>query len=240
MKALESRREVVIELNTTGFEQKGRNPDRIIEIGAIEIVDWQPGKEFHKLVNPSGISVSGSVASITGLTNENLEGMPKFSDSSVVDELLKFIGTSRIVTHNVSLDRSFLSKELEQAKRDIIPEERWIDTKKLAREKFPTSRNSLDQLCDRYRVKVDMIKKHRVLVDCKRLAIVYQHLRDREDSEYVSQECDKKIKSVSTKQLRDKVSGYQSRLTEAERSQHENFLKKTFAGESVWEKFKAV
>ena len=240
MKAVESWREVVIELNTTGFEQKGRNPDRIIEIGAIEIVDCQPGKEFHKLVNPSGITISGAVTGITGLTNKNLEGMPRFSDSSVVDELLNFIGTSRIVTHNVSLDRSFLSKELEQAKREIIPNERWIDTKKLAREKFPTSRNSLDQLCERFGVKVDMIKKHRVLVDCKRLAIVYQHLRYRDDLEYVSQECDNKIKTVSTNQLQDQVSGYQSRLTDAERSQHEKFLNKTFAGESVWEKFKAV
>ncbi len=179
MKPNGNNREVVLNIETTGFEHKGENPDCIIEIGAVELIDRIPGKEFHRFVNPNGVSISKYVTEKTGLSNENLEDVPRFSDPSIVDQLLNFIGDSRIVTHNVSLDRSFLNAEVERAKREIIPEERWIDTLELARNLYPSSKNSLPKLCERFKISLESRKEREGgLIDCKLLVKVYQELNE--------------------------------------------------------------
>ena len=238
MKPDGSIREVVLNIETTGFEHKGENPDCIIEIGAVELIDWIPGKEFHRLVNPNGVSISKYVTEKTGLSNENLEDFPRFSDPSIADQLLNFLGDSRIVTHNVSLDRSFLNAELQRAKREIIPEERWIDTLELARNLFPTSKNSLSKLCERFKISLECHKEREGgLIDSKLLVKVYKGLKgclapeidtyDRTDRTAVRLSTPEYTRLIATVPI----------LTETERAHHKKFLLENLGSNSIWNRY---
>ena len=229
-------REIVLDVETTGFEHDAG--DRIIEIGAVELVDWFQGKEFTRLVSPNGIAISDTITKLTGLTKEDIEDEPSFDDPSVVDALLDFIGDSAIVAHNASFDRSFLNAELRRARREIIPESRWIDTMKLAREMFPAGRNSLDHLCERFKIYRPVnVTKHRAIQDCRRLAKVYQGLNNRLNPELGWQEEAKEMAIFPEGQVGTRVSPLNPLLTAGERSQHRKFVQETIGGHSVWKEY---
>ena len=232
-------REVVLDVETTGFEYDGG--DRIIEIGAVELVDWFLGEEFNRLVNPQGVEVSETIINLTGLTKEKLSGESAFEDSTVVDELLDFIGESKIIAHNASFDRGFLNAELIRANREIIPAERWIDSMELARKQFPAGRNSLDKLCERFKIStVDRTnahtgrKGHSALVDSRLLAKVYLGLNDRLSPELNIDEEKKVQEIVQERPVNSRPNPLESLLTEAERAAHKEFLRTTFNGDSNW------
>lgn len=238
-------REVVLDVETTGFEYDGG--DRIIEIGAVELVDWFLGEEFERLVNPQGVEVSETIMNLTGLTKENLAGKPAFDDSTVVDDLLDFIGESKIIAHNASFDRGFLNAELIRANREIIPAERWIDSMELARKQFPAGRNSLDKLCERFKIsRVDRTKAHTgrkghsALVDSRLLAKVYLGLNDRLSPELNIDE-EKKVQAIAQERPVDtRPNPLESLLTESERAAHREFLRTTFNGDSNWRHYMEV
>jgi DNA polymerase-3 subunit epsilon len=96
--------------------------------------------------------------------------------SAVVDEFLSFIAADRLVIHNAEFDMRFLNAELRLAGRDSIPMDRVVDTLALARRKHPGSPNSLDALCDRYRIDRSRRVKHGALLDAEILVEVYSEL----------------------------------------------------------------
>lgn len=229
-------REVVLDVETTGFDHD--SGDRIIEIGAVELVDWFQGKEFSRLVSPNGIAISDTITNLTGLTKEDLHDEPSFDDPSVVDALLDFIGDADIVAHNASFDRSFLNAELRRAGREIIPESRWIDTMKIAREKFRAGRNSLDHLCERFKIYRPVnLTKHRAIQDCRRLAKVYQGLNNRLNPELGWQEKVKETAILPEGQVGTRGSPLNPLLTAGERSEHRKFVQETIGGHSVWKEY---
>ena len=167
-------REIMFDVETTGlFHDQG---DRIIEIGAVEVVNFMPtGETFQAYVDP-GRSVSKETIEITGITDDMLAGKPKFDDPSIVDKLLAFIGDARIVAHNAKFDHGFLNMELKRCGYDEIPYERWLDSAAMARSKFPGSPVSLDALCKRFNVNSDARTFHGALLDSQLLAEVYLEL----------------------------------------------------------------
>lgn len=233
------RREIVLDVETTGLEYDGPMADRIIEIGAVELIDWYPKREFHKLVNPTGKEIGETITKITGLTNEKLEDCPKFDDPTVVEELIDFIGDAKIVAHNASFDRSFLNAELERANKSIIPDERWIDTMELAREKFPAGRNSLDKLCERFKIsRADRKQHHGGLIDSRILVKVYQGLNDRLAQELTLETAQEEIVVVSSGPTDSRIQPVKSLRNEQERIAHHNFLQETFKGKSIWSSYR--
>ena len=167
-------REIAFDTETTGLNWSG--DDRIVELGAVELLNHIPtGKTFRMLVNP-GRSVSADTVRITGITDDMLKDAPAFEHPSIVDALLDFIGDAIIVAHNAKFDRGFLNMELERAGRAPIPEERWIDTVQIARTKFPGAPASLDALCKRFDVSLDGRTYHGALLDSQLLADVYLEL----------------------------------------------------------------
>lgn len=167
-------REIMFDVETTGlFADQG---DRIIEIGAVETINFMPtGNVFQSYVDP-GRAVSEDTIRITGITDEDLVGKPKFEDPEIVDKLLEFIGDARIVAHNAKFDFGFLSMELKRAGYEPIPYERWLDSAAMARTKFPGSPVSLDALCKRFNVNSDARTFHGALLDSQLLAEVYLEL----------------------------------------------------------------
>ena len=98
------------------------------------------------------------------------------SSPRVVDEFLAFVGDARLVIHNAEFDLGFLNAELARLGRDRFRTDRVVDTLALARSKHPGQPNSLDALCDRYRVDRSRRVKHGALLDAEILVEIYLEL----------------------------------------------------------------
>ena len=166
-------REIVFDTETTGL-----NPaegDKIVDIGAIELIDHLPtGRRFQRYINPMR-SLSDEVVKIHGLTEEFLADKPTFEE--ICHEFLEFIGTdSFLVAHNASFDMKFLNYELKQAGCDELNMNRVIDTMELAHKMFPGARANLDELCRRFHIDNSERTLHGALLDAQLLVEVYLEL----------------------------------------------------------------
>jgi len=165
-------REIVLDTETTGLDPgKG---DRLVEIGAVEIVNQiATGAVFHALVNPEREVPEGAYR-VHGHSTASLADKPIFA--AVVDDFLAFIGEDRLVIHNAEFDLRFLNAELAALGRPPIVADRVTDTLLLARRKHPGALNNLDALCDRYRIDRSQRTRHGALVDAEILVEVYGEL----------------------------------------------------------------
>lgn len=167
-------REIAFDTETTGFDFNG--DDRVVELGAVELINHIPtGKTFRQLIHPRR-KVSEATVRITGITDEMLADMPHFEAPEVVDAFLEFIGDATLVAHNAAFDRGFLNAELARCGRPPIPPLRWIDTVAMAKKKFPGAPASLDALCKRFDVSLESRTLHGALLDAQLLATVYLEL----------------------------------------------------------------
>ncbi|PKP81338.1 MAG: DNA polymerase III subunit epsilon [Alphaproteobacteria bacterium HGW-Alphaproteobacteria-18] len=167
-------REIAFDTETTGLNPN--EGDRIIEIGAVELINHIPtGKTFRRLINP-GMPVSEATIRITGITDDHLRDKPPFEDPDIIDAFLDFVGDAILVAHNASFDRGFLNMELQRCGRDIIPEDRWVDTVQMARKRYPGAPASLDALCKRFDISLESRTFHGALLDSQLLASVYLEL----------------------------------------------------------------
>ncbi len=165
-------REVVLDTETTGLDPAVGH--RILEIGAVELVNQAPtGRTYHVLINPER-DVPEEAAKVHGHTAASLQDKPVFS--AIADDFLAFMGDAQIVIHNAEFDVRFLNAELGRLGRVPIDGSRVIDTLALARKRYPGQPNSLDALCDRYRIDRTRRIKHGALLDAEILVEVYCEL----------------------------------------------------------------
>ena len=166
-------REVVLDVETTGF---GTSNDRIIEIGVVEVVNYEPTDEyFHQIVNPRNIILPSKITEITGLRDQDLVGKPRFS--MIAKDILDFIGDSLIVAHHANFDRQFVNSELASAYLPKIPDKQWVCSLNLARSKLKLTSYSLDSLCKFFGISLAHRKKHGALIDARLTAQLYSRLR---------------------------------------------------------------
>ena len=165
-------REVVLDTETTGLDPADGH--RVLEIGAVEIVHQSlTGKVFHVLINPER-DVPQDAMRVHGHSSAVLKDKPVFA--SVVDDFLAFIGDSKLVIHNAEFDVRFMNAELRRLGLATIGMDRVVDTLTLARKKHPGAPNSLDALCDRYRIDRSRRVRHGALLDAEILVEVYCEL----------------------------------------------------------------
>lgn len=165
-------REVILDTETTGLDPLQGH--RIVEVGAIELVNHIPtGQFFHRHINPMR-DVPKEAEAVHGLSMAFLSDKPPFSD--IITDFLQFIGESRLVIHNAPFDMSFLNAELLRCGAAALPESRVVDTLRLARQRHPMGPNSLDALCRRYGVDNSKRKFHGALLDAELLADIYLEL----------------------------------------------------------------
>ena len=166
-------RQIVLDTETTGFSLEAGN--RVIEIGCLELLERRPtGRRFHRYLNPGRDSEPGALR-VHGLTSEFLSDKPHIED--VVDEFLDFIRGAELVIHNAEFDVSFLDAELGrcglQYGRVADHAAGVLDTVRLARERFPGQRVSLDALCRRFAIDNAHRALHGALLDAELLLDVY-------------------------------------------------------------------
>jgi DNA polymerase-3 subunit epsilon len=165
-------REIVLDTETTGFEPS--EGDRIVEIGAVELLNHMPtGRTFHKYINPQR-AMPDAAFQVHGLSDDFLRDKPVFAE--VAAEFVDFIGDARLVIHNAAFDMKFINAELGWMNLSPIPFERAVDTLAIARRRFPGAQASLDALCRRFGIDNSARTLHGALLDSEILAEVYLEL----------------------------------------------------------------
>lgn len=165
-------RQIVLDTETTGLDPAQGH--RIIEIGAIEIVDRRiTARRFHQYLQPDRAIDEGALE-VHGITDAFLADKPRFGD--IADDFLEFIRDAQVIIHNAPFDVGFMDCELALLGK---PYRRFcdycavLDTLALARQLHPGQRNSLDALCKRYEVDNSQRELHGALLDAEILSDVY-------------------------------------------------------------------
>ena len=161
---------IILDTETTGI--KPSEGHRIIEVGAVEILDREiTSTEFHRYLQPN--RKVGESVNIHGITDKFLINKPQFNQIS--DDLLSFIESATLVIHNAPFDLGFLNNELKiigikEKIENICP---IIDTLELSKQQRPGTMHNLDALCRRFGIDTSARTRHGALLDAQILTQVY-------------------------------------------------------------------
>ncbi len=208
-----SARYISLDTETTGLDFK--SGDRVIEIGAVEIIGRNKTKKsFQTYLNPEGKLISEGAKSITNITDEQLNDKPKFKD--IADEFIEFVSGAELIIHNAEFDVGFLNNELRligHQVEDITQICKIFDTLIHARKTFPGQKNSLDALTQRLNITGYDREFHGALLDAQILSDVYLNLTGgqvklnlRTDDEFLPQNDNAISKSKNFKVVQASVS----------------------------------
>jgi DNA polymerase III subunit epsilon len=165
-------REIILDTETTGLSPA--TGDRIVEIGAVELINHIPsGKTYHVYLNPER-DMPKEAEAVHGLSAAFLKDKKLFKHISA--EFLEFVGDAPLIIHNASFDMGFINAELSFIGLPAIAASQVIDTLQMARRSHPMGPNSLDALCKRYGIDNSKRTKHGALMDAELLADVYLEL----------------------------------------------------------------
>ena len=166
-------RQIVLDTETTGFDFK--KGDRIVEIGCIELIDREiTDNHFHVYINPER-SMPIEAFNVHGLGDDFLKTQPVFAE--IGQRFLDYVDGAELIIHNAGFDVPFLNFELERMGLPKVTERSSvIDTLQMAREKYPSQRNTLDALCRRLGVDNSRRELHGALLDSELLAQVYLNM----------------------------------------------------------------
>lgn len=165
-------RHIVFDTETTGLHAEG--DDRIVEIGAVELVNYVPtGRTYHQYINPERKIDPGAMA-VHGITDEQVADKPVYAE--IIQSFEEFIQDSILVAHNAEFDMRFINAEYRRLGLPPLPPNRFLDTLVMARKMFPGAPNSLDALCRRYNVDNSGRVFHGALLDSQLLAEVFLEL----------------------------------------------------------------
>ena len=239
-------REIVLDTETTGFEPA--DGDRIVEIGAIELVNHMPtGRTYHQYINPQrsmpmgAFEVHGIGADLLDPPQSPKPGQQTLRDkpvfAAIAQDFLDFIGSdASLVIHNAAFDMKFLNAELGWVNKPLIALDRAIDTLAIARRRFPGSPASLDALCRRFGINNDARTLHGALLDSEILAEVYLELIGGRQPDFaLSARADRATSPGSGSAWRPapREVPLPPRLTEAEAAAHAAFVDKLGDG-ALW------
>lgn len=160
---------VSIDLETTGLNPR---TDRIIEIGAIKVVQGETTDTFSTFVNP-GRKLEQRITELTGITDDDLKDAPYIEE--VLPELFSFLGELPLLGHSILFDFSFLKKAAVDQKQSF--EKKAVDTLKIARKYLAELESrSLDALCLYYNIPH---RAHRALADAEATDLLYRRLTEK-------------------------------------------------------------
>lgn len=157
---------VCLDIETTGLNPK---TDKIIEIGAVKIINGKETERFESFVNP-GRPLEDKIVELTGITDEKIQNAP-FIDE-ILQDFLKFTEDFIFLGHSILFDFSFLKKAAVNQK--LMLERQGVDTLKLARRFLPgLESRSLKFLCEYYGIPHNA---HRAMEDTLATVRLYERL----------------------------------------------------------------
>lgn len=164
-------RKIVLDTETTGLYPEDGH--RIVELAAIEINDREITPNlFHQFFNPER-EVDEGAAEVHGLTWEELQDEPRFAEYA--NQIAEFIRDAELIVHNAPFDVGFLNSEFERVGLPPVEDicTRVTDTLVIAKKLNPDGVNSLDALCERYKVDESQFISHGAMLDTEILSEVY-------------------------------------------------------------------
>lgn len=227
-------REIIFDTETTGLD---KNDDRVIEIGAVELVNrFTTGRTFHVYINPDGRAVHPDAQRVHGISMADLADKPLFA--SIADQFCEFIDGAKLVAHNAGFDTDFINAEFARLGLPPVTNDRVVDTLQLARRKHPMGPNSLDALCKRYGVNNSHRTLHGALLDAELLAEVYLELIGGRQAALGLVNNDPQAKQSANSDSEVIAIGMRpvplpSRLTDADLQAHEALVKK-LGDQAIW------
>lgn len=168
-KQLDGPRQLILDTETTGFYYQ--DTDRIVEVGAIEMINRKlTGSSIHIYINPQ--KPVGESENIHGISDEFLKDKPTFAE--IAQPLYDYLKGAEIIAHNATFDMNFLDMEFERAKLGTLSAVCSVtDTLAMAKNKHPGQKNSLDALVRRYEIIQRDRTFHGALLDAEILSDVY-------------------------------------------------------------------
>ncbi len=161
---LKERSVVVFDLETTGFSPE---KNRIIEIGAVRIVDGKIRDRFSQFVNPQ-IPIPFKIQQLTGI-GDNMVARAKTIDI-ILPHFLRFCEGSVLVGHNVAFDIGFIRANA--ARLGLPCRFTTVDTLGIARALQPGhAKYTLDAVAKRLNVSLE--NHHRAVDDAQCTAEIY-------------------------------------------------------------------
>ena len=168
--SLENCRLIVLDTETTGLNT---NRNKLISIDAVEIVNGEmTGVQFHAFIHKRNYECSPLLYYLSDYNYKELED----NERKMMQNFLRFVGDSLIVTHNVEFDLRFINYELRRLSLPEISLNKCICTLRMAKyKKFCGLYQDLNQLrvcdlCRKYGVFVEKTDLHQGIVDAIVLA----------------------------------------------------------------------
>lgn len=121
---------VVFDIETTGFSAI---KDKIIEIGAVKVVNGKIVDKFSTFVNPER-PIPFEITKLTSITDDMVMEYPNIE--VILPQFLEFAKDAVLVAHNASFDVGFIEQNCRY--QDIEPKFISVDTVALARVLLPT------------------------------------------------------------------------------------------------------
>ena len=110
---------VAIDIETTGLDAK---QDKIIEIGAVKVIDGEETERFSTFVNPRR-DLPERIVRLTGIQASMLEDAPDIED--VIKDAVEFAGDLPLLGHRILFDYSFLKESGFKLGKDFRMGEKW-------------------------------------------------------------------------------------------------------------------
>ncbi len=157
------------------FETTGMNADlnRIIEIGAVKIVDGETVGSFNSLIDPQQY-ITNTITGITHITNSMVKGKPTIGD--ILPKFCSFIEGLPLVAHNAPFDMGFLLCSC--AREGICIDNPVIDTLYLSRKyNKECEKHSLAYLTDYFNISLK--NAHRAYFDALATSKLYKIIQQK-------------------------------------------------------------
>ena len=155
---------VVFDIETTGFSPEN---NRIIEFGAVKVVDGKIVDKFSTFVNPE-VPIPFEIEQLTGINDSMVLGSPGISE--ILPQFLDFCGDSVLVAHNAAFDVSFIRVGAERLQLKFDPT--VLDTVTLARLLLPQlNRFRLDTVAKALNISLE--NHHRAVDDAGATAQIF-------------------------------------------------------------------
>ena len=155
---------VVFDIETTGFSPE---KNKIIEIGAVKVVNGQITDKFSTFVNPD-VPIPFEIEQLTGINDNMVLSSPGIE--VILPQFLEFCKDCALVAHNASFDVSFISWQA--ALQGLEFEPTVLDTVAIARQLLPSlNRFKLDTVAKALNISLE--NHHRAVDDAGATAEIF-------------------------------------------------------------------
>lgn len=155
---------VVFDIETTGFSPEN---NKIIEIGAVKVIDGKITERFSTFVNPK-VPIPYRIEELTHISDSMVADAPEIE--TVLPEFLQFCKDCVLVAHNADFDVSFIMKQAQMIGHSISPT--YVDTVAMARYLLPKlNRFKLDTVAKA--IGVPLGSHHRAVDDAECTAEIF-------------------------------------------------------------------